>query len=84
MATAARRARMGSTKAIARALREAGVPLVTLSPGEFAVDETHLARFLQKRETEPAPPPKPRPKPTEPVDPTLATTKKTAARKRRQ
>lgn len=63
MGTAARRARMGSTKAISRALRAAGVPLVTLSPGVFAVEEEGLDRFLRNQQDEPAATPStPRPK----------------------
>jgi hypothetical protein len=67
MATAARRARLGSTKAIRSALTAAGIPLVTLSPGQFAVEEHDLNRFLTNRQTgAAAPPPKPRPEPTNP------------------
>ena len=65
MATAARRARVGSTNTIRRALTAAGIPLVTLSPGVYAVEEADLNRFLENRQNEPpAPPPaKPRPRP---------------------
>jgi len=49
MATAARRARMGSSNTIRRALNAAGVPLVTLSPGTFAVEEADLNRFLENQ-----------------------------------
>lgn len=63
MATAARRARVGSTNTIRRALVAAGVPLVTLSPGVFAVEEEDLNRFLKNRQNEPAPPPPPKPRP---------------------
>jgi len=59
MATAARRARVGSTNTIRRALLAAGVPLVTLSPGEFAVEEADLNRYLLNRQNEPPAPPKP-------------------------
>lgn len=60
-ATAARRARMGSVTAILRALRAAGIPLVSLSPGEWAVEEADLERFLRNREEAPADAPKPKP-----------------------
>ena len=85
MGPAARRARMGSATTISRALRAAGVTLVTLSPGVFAVEEADLKRFLQLRqEAPPAAPPKPRPKPTESNAVTDGSTKKPAVRKRRQ
>ncbi|MFN3649751.1 MAG: hypothetical protein ACK47B_09220 [Armatimonadota bacterium] len=65
MATAARRARVGSANTIRRALLQAGVPLVTLSPGVFAVEEADLNRFLQQQQDEPPTPrPKPRPRPS--------------------
>lgn len=54
MGAAARRARMGSTNTIRRALNAAGVPLVTLSPGIVAVEEHDLNRFLVSRQDEPA------------------------------
>jgi len=56
---------MGSANTVRRALSAAGVPLVTLSPGVFAVEEHHLNRFLLNRQEEPAvvPPPKPRSRP---------------------
>lgn len=57
MGPAARRARMGSANTIRRALHAAGVPLVTLSPGVFAVEEADLNRFLQNRSEAPPPPP---------------------------
>ena len=63
MATAARRARLGSTKAIRRALTTAGVPMVTLSPGEFAVEEADLNRFLTSQQAQPAEAPRPKPRP---------------------
>jgi hypothetical protein len=50
MGAAARRAHAGSTKTLGQALRAAGVPLVTLSPGTFAVEEADLERFLRNRE----------------------------------
>lgn len=64
MGTAARRARMGSTTAISRALRAAGVPLTALSPGVFAVEEEDLNRFLRARQEDPGAmqPPAARPK----------------------
>lgn len=46
MAQAARRAGAGSTNAIRRALRAAGVPLVVESPGNYLVEEGDLNRFL--------------------------------------
>ena len=56
LAKAARRARMGSVNSIRRALVAAGIPLVTMSPGEMAVDEADLNRFLVERlESAPAP-----------------------------
>lgn len=61
LATAARRARMGSVTAITRALRAAGIPLVSLSPGVWAVEEADLDRFLRNREDAPAEPPRPKP-----------------------
>lgn len=77
MATAARRARVGSTNTIRRALVAAGVPLVTLAPGEFAVEEEDLNRFLATRREAPVgePPPKARPKPAGP-DPTTDKSRK--------
>jgi len=54
---------MGSTNTVRRALITAGVPLVTLSPGVFAVEEADLNRFLQRRQDEPAAPPRPKPRP---------------------
>jgi ribosomal protein L12E/L44/L45/RPP1/RPP2 len=83
MGTAARRARVGSTNTIRRALNAAGVPLVTLSPGVLAVEEQDLDRFLRNRHDEPvnAPPPKARPK--APVNPAEATGRKPKTNKRR-
>jgi len=49
MGAAARRAAVGSTNTIRRALLAAGIPLVTLSPGTFAVEEEDFERFLQER-----------------------------------
>lgn len=49
MGQAARRAAVGSTNTIRRALQAAGIPLVTLSPGAYAVEEADLDRFLQER-----------------------------------
>ena len=49
LAKAARRARMGSVNSVRRALVAAGVPLVTISPGEMAVEEADLNRFLVER-----------------------------------
>ena len=69
MGTAARRARMGSTSAIRRALRAAGVPLVTLTPGVFAVEEEDLNRFLRSRADEPAAVPRPVARPQTPRTP---------------
>jgi hypothetical protein len=81
MGTAARRARAGSTNTLRRALLAAGVPLVTLSPGTWAVEEQDLNRFLETREHQlPAPPPK---KPWTPTPP-ASTAGKTKTRKRRQ
>lgn len=86
LATAARRARMGSVTAVRRALVAAGVPLVTLSPGEFAVEEADLSRFLERRHEEPAPapPPKRRPKPADGLDPPSPPAYKVRSRRRRQ
>ncbi len=86
MATAARRARMGSTNTIRRALIAAGVPLVTLSPGVFAVEEEDLNRFLESRRNPPAPqpPPRARPQPTGEPNPEGASGSKARNRKRRQ
>jgi hypothetical protein len=52
MAAAARRAHMGSLNAARRALRAAGIPIVTISPGEYAVEEADLERFLQSPRSE--------------------------------
>ena len=49
LAKAARRARMGSVNSVRRALVGAGIPLVTISPGEMAVEEADLNRFLVER-----------------------------------
>lgn len=86
MATAARRARVGSTNTIRRALLAAGVPLVTLSPGVYAVEEDELNRFLAKRREEPAapPPPKPRPQPGTEQTPAGPSGSKPKSHKRRQ
>jgi len=86
MATAARRARMGSTNTIRRALNAAGVPLVTLSPGVFAVEEQDLDRFLESRHDAPAAPPrpKPRPRPAGEQNPAGTSGSKPKSRKRRQ
>jgi len=70
MATAARRARVGSANTIRRALVAAGVPLVTLSPGVFMVEESDLERFLRDRQELPAAPrPVTRPKSAGTPDP---------------
>lgn len=59
MAAAARRAHAGSANTIRRALLAAGVQLAVLSPGEYAVEEEDLSRFLANRAAEPpADPPK--------------------------
>jgi hypothetical protein len=86
MATAARRARMGSTNTIARALRAAGVPLATLSPGVFAVEEEDLNRFLRNREEEKLAPPPPvtRPKPSGTYSPPITSEGRPKRPKRRQ
>ncbi len=52
MGAAARRAGAGSTNTIRRALNAAGIRLVTLSPGTFAVEEEDLNRFLQNRKVD--------------------------------
>ncbi|MCC2670145.1 MAG: hypothetical protein K0Q72_2616 [Armatimonadetes bacterium] len=84
MATAARRARVGSSNTIRRALVAAGVPLVTLSPGTFAVEEDDLNRFLQTRHEQPsAAPPKVRPQPAGEYQPIEATGAKPKKQKRR-
>jgi hypothetical protein len=85
MATAARRARMGSTNTIRRALSAAGVPLVTLSPGVFAVEEHDLTRFLENRQNEPAavPLPKTRRKTPGEYNPAAASGSRPKSRKRR-
>ena len=49
MAAAARRAHAGSVNTIRRALQAAGVPLVVLSPGVYAIEEEDLSRFLASR-----------------------------------
>lgn len=51
MGAAARRAGAGSTNTIRRALVAAGIELVVLSPGEYAVEEDDLNLFLQNRGT---------------------------------
>lgn len=86
MATAARRARVGSINTIRRALLAAGVQVVTVSPGAYAVEEADLNRFLQRRENEsPAPPPrKPRRLPANAPDAPQPSAAKPAPRKRRQ
>lgn len=85
MATAARRARMGSTNTTCRALRAAGVPLVTLSPGVFAVEEEDLNRFLRNRQEEAlAPPPVPRPAAPKKYSPPVTSEGKPKRAKRRQ
>ncbi len=86
LATAARRARLGSITAIGRALRAAGVPLVALSPGVFAVDEADLKRFLQTRPDKAVAPPRPedRPAPSAKQNPSVVSTGKPKSNKRRQ
>lgn len=86
MGTAARRARAGSTNTIRRALMAAGIPLVTLSPGVWAVEEADLERFLQSQQERPSapPPPKPRPNPGASPISAEAAAKKARAQKRRQ
>jgi hypothetical protein len=49
MSAAARRAHAGSTNTIRRALQAAGIPLVTLAPGSYAVEEEDLERYLRER-----------------------------------
>lgn len=72
---------MGSVNTISKALRAAGVTLVPLPTGGFAVEEQDLDRFLRTREE--APPPVPRPKrPHRPIPPeSLANTPKTKKRR---
>lgn len=82
MATAARRARVGSSNTIRRALNAAGVPLVMLSPGEFLVEEADLNRFLANRDANP--PPIARPKPPVIHPPGVASAPKAKSSKRRQ
>lgn len=82
MATAARRARVGSANTIRRALVSAGVPLVTLSPGVFVVEEEDLNRFLRNRQEEPVA--VPRPKSSGKVDPAGASGGKPKGSRRRQ
>jgi hypothetical protein len=82
MATAARRARMGSSNTIRRALNAAGVPLVTLSPGVFMVEEADLSRFLENRDA--ARPPIARPKPQVIHPPAGASAGKTKSNQRRR
>ncbi len=86
MGTAARRARFGSTNTLRRALNAAGVPLVFLSPGVFAVEEADLARFIQHRQDEPpaAPKPKPRPMPADQHGQGQPAAGRPGSRKRRQ
>lgn len=85
MGTAARRARAGSTNTIGRALRAAGVPLVTLSPGVWAVEEADLDRFLRNRQEETAPQPRSvtRPKTAGTYSPPAGSGGKPKSRKRR-
>jgi hypothetical protein len=84
LATAARRARMGSVTAIRRALVAAGAPLVTLSPGVVAVDESDLDGFLAARNSAPKEPAKPiGPSPSEGASSSGPMARK-KARKRRQ
>ena len=59
MGAAARRAGAGSTNTIRRALGAAGIPLVEIAPGNYAVEEDDLNRFLQAREPEAPTRPKP-------------------------
>src|SRR5438128_239166 len=81
MAAAARRARMGSSNTISRALRAAGVPLVTVSPGVFAVEEQDLERFLRSRQEDPPPAAAPK-RPRRPSPPeSLANTPRTKKRR---
>jgi hypothetical protein len=84
MATAARRARMGSSNTIRRALVAAGVKLVTLSPGAFAVEEEDLSRFLENRPDPRAAVPPARPKPAGTPHPAAAPGGKPKIQKRRQ
>jgi hypothetical protein len=75
---------MGSTNSIRRALVAAGVPLVTLSPGVFAVEEADLNRFLGNRQDQPAAaPPVARPKPTGTPNPAGGSGGKPKGNKRR-
>lgn len=51
LAAAARKARMGSVTAMRRALVAAGVPVVSPSPGEWAVEQADLERYLAEPRT---------------------------------
>jgi hypothetical protein len=86
MATAARRARMGSANTILRALRSAGVPVVALSPGVFGVQDDDLHRFLQSRRdtTVAAPRPANRPADSGMQKPAGGSVGRQKTRKRRQ
>lgn len=81
MATAARRARVGSSNTIRRALIAAGISLVTLSPGEFAVEEADLRRFLENRDAAPKPVPQPKPPRTPHPDATSGSKPKSPGRR---
>ena len=53
LAAAARKAHMGSVTTARKALQAAGIPIVTISPGEYGVEEADLEGFLA------SPPPSP-------------------------
>lgn len=86
MGTAARRAKAGSTNTIRRALNAAGIPLVTLSPGVWAVEEADLNRFLSSQPEKPARAlaAESRPKPADQHGPAGTSASKPGSRKRRQ
>lgn len=85
MGTAARRARAGSTNTLRRALTAAGIPLVTLSSGVWAVEEADLDRFLNSPQEKPArASAEARPKSAGQPGPAGTTISKSGSRKRRQ